>query len=280
MSDDEFRRIAQRVRRHSGLSFEDGSRYVVERRLRARLESNELSDFAAYERLLCGPDGARELDLAIDALVTNETYFFREAYQLNAFEKELLPRIYAKNEHTKRLSIWSAGCSTGEEVYSLAMIVKSLSQFDDWDVRVFGSDISRRVIRHARRGIYGESSFRAMQSRFDHFFRQAPGGREVIPEVREICHFARVNLVRPEQTAVIGTVDAVFCRNVLIYFAERERQQVVRTLFERLVPGGYLLLGHSESLFRGVTDFQLEHLSSDLVYRRPDVVEVARGGGS
>ncbi|MEM7608314.1 MAG: CheR family methyltransferase [Myxococcota bacterium] len=267
----EFRRISECIRNHCGLSFDQGSKFVIERRLRPRLEALGLDRFADYHARLQGSGAATELDRAVELLVTNETYFFREAYQLRAFEEEILPLVAERNAASKRISIWSAGCSTGEEVYSLAIIIRAMERFADWDVRVFGSDISRRVLRHARRGVYGPSSFRTMQPRFDHFFRTTTGGREVIPEIRSLCHFGRVNLTQREESAIVGAVDAIFCRNVLIYFDDEIRTKVVKTLYERLVPGGYLMLGHSESLFRGITDFELVHLSSDLVYQRPSL---------
>lgn len=271
MSDEEFLLFRARVRRHCGLSYESSSKFIMERRLRPRLDALNLSDYQSYYRLLQGPRGPAEIEKAVDALVTNETYFFREEYQLRAFEDEILPKIEQRNRESRRLSIWSAGCSTGEEVYSLAMIVAASQLFAGWDVRIFGSDISRRVLRRARTGVYGEASFRAMQDRFAHFFRVAPNGRrEVLPEIKSMCHFGRVNLARPDESAIVGSVDAIFCRNVLIYFNDDTRAHVVRTLYDRLVPGGHLMLGHSESLFRGVTDFELVHLSSDLVYKRPE----------
>lgn len=271
MSDEEFRLFRARIRRHCGLSYESSSKFIMERRLRPRLEALNLGDYQSYYRLLQGPRGLSEIEQAVDALVTNETYFFREEYQLRAFEDEILPVIEQRNRESRRLSIWSAGCSTGEEVYSLAMIVSASQLFAGWDVRIFGSDISRRVLRHARTGVYGHASFRAMQDRFAHFFRVAPNGRrEVLPEIKSMCHFGRVNLARPDESAIVGSVDAIFCRNVLIYFNDDTRAHVVRTLYDRLVPGGHLMLGHSESLFRGVTDFELVHLSSDLVYKRPE----------
>lgn len=270
MSDDEFRLFQARIRRHCGLSYESSSKFIMERRLRPRLEALNLDDYQSYYRLLQGPRGPIEIEKTVDALVTNETYFFREEYQLRAFETEVLPILELRNRESRRLSIWSAGCSTGEEVYSLAMIVAASQRFVGWDVRIFGSDISRRVLRRARTGTYGHASFRAMQDRFAHFFRPAPAGRrEVLPEIKSMCHFGRVNLARRDESAIVGTVDAVFCRNVLIYFDDETRAHVVRTLYDRLVPGGYLMLGHSESLFRGATDFELVHLSSDLIYKRP-----------
>jgi chemotaxis protein methyltransferase CheR len=177
----------------------------------------------------------------------------------------------------RRLAIWSAGCSTGEEVYTLAVIVHASGLFprgagggDRWDVSVYGSDISRRCVSAARRGIYGESAFRATPPEMRAtYFEKGPGGSRVIAPVRELCHFGQVNLLDEDKTRLVTHADAIFCRNVLIYFDARARKRVIETLYERLNPGGVLLLGHSESLLNVSTAFELLHLRDDLVYRKP-----------
>ena len=270
MTPEEFRLLRDLVNSFCGISFDRDAKFVVERRLRERLHALGLDSYTAYyERLRFHPDGETELERAVDLLTTNETYFFREAYQLEAFRKELLPELAARNAHKKRLTLWSAGCSTGEEVYTLAMILAASHRFDGWEVRVFGSDISRRVLHHARRAVYREGSFRAMPPEHERFFLDTPDGRLVRPEIRAMCHFGHLNLLDHDRSAIVGSVDAIFCRNVLIYFDDESRGQVVRTFFDRLTPGGYLMLGHSESLLRASTDFELVHLEGDMVYRRP-----------
>ncbi|MCA9611304.1 MAG: protein-glutamate O-methyltransferase CheR [Myxococcales bacterium] len=270
MTDEEFRLMRDLVNGYCGIAFGEDAKYVVERRLRERLQALGLSDFSEYYRhLRFHVDGDAELERAVDLLTTNETYFFRESYQLQAFERELLPELAERNAARKRLTVWSAGCSTGEEVYTIAMIVASMPRFEGWDVRIFGSDISRRVLQQARRGVYREASFRAMPLQHLRYFDDTAEGRSVRPEVRAMCHFGHLNLLEHGRTAIVGAVDVIFCRNVLIYFDPESRAQVVRTFFDRLVPGGYLLLGHSESLLRTTTDFELVHLRTDMVYRRP-----------
>jgi len=271
MTGEEFRLLRDLVNEFCGIYFADESRYVVERRLRERLSALGLGSFRAYyQHLRFHPSARTEIERAIDLLTTNETYFFREQYQLDAFQKEILPQLRERNAKRKRLTIWSAGCSTGEEAYTIAILILETRLFAGWEVRVFGSDISRRVVQHARRATYGESAFRATAPRYQRYFQEQRDGRVVRPEVRAMCHFGHLNLLDHERSAIVGTVDVVFCRNVLIYFDDRSRAQVVRTLYERLAPGGYLLLGHSESLLRSSTDFELVHLESDLVYRRPE----------
>ena len=217
------------------------------------------------------PSAGSELEDAVEALVTNETYFFREEYQLRAFRKDLLPAIreQALSRGNKRVVLWSAGCSTGEEVYTLAILMARSGLFEGWDVRVFGNDISRRVLAIARRAVYPPSSFRAMPSEYAEFFVEEAEGMRVAPRIRAMCQFGQINLLDRDKSALLGRVDAIFCRNVLIYFDAESRKQVIDTFYERLHPGGHLMLGHSESLLHVSTAFELAHLSSDMVYRKP-----------
>lgn len=269
---EDFRLLRDLVNRHSGIYFEDGQLFVFERRLRDRLRALSMTDFAQYySHLRWGAGAAQKLDEAVDALVTNETYFFREEYQLRAFVRDVLPDLKARAEQQgrRRLVLWSAGCSTGEEVYTLAILLLRSGMFEGWDVRVFGNDVSRRVLAVARRAVYPAHSFRATPHEYDEYFVPDPEGRRVHPRVRALCQFGQINLLDRERASVLGRLDAIFCRNVLIYFDDESRKRVIETFFERLQPGGYLMLGHSESLLSLSTAFELAHLSSDMVYRRP-----------
>ena len=269
---EEFRLLRDHINRFCGIDFADDAIYVFERRLRERVRELGLEDFTQYyHHLRYHPSAHSELENAVDSLVTNETYFFREEYQLRAFREEILPELSVRlpREGRRRLTLWSAGCSTGEEVYSLAILVADSGLFDDWDVRVFGNDISRRVLATARRATYRSSSFRAMLPQYEKYFIETSDGRQVHPHIRAMCHFGHLNLLERDRSALIGRCDVVFCRNVLIYFDEVARRRVIDTFYERLYPGGYLLLGHSESLLNASTAFEHVHLPSDMVYRRP-----------
>lgn len=268
----EFRLLRELINRFCGMEFSDDIRYVFERRLRERVRAVGLEDFGQYyHHLLYHPNAKTELENAVDALVTNETYFFREDYQLGAFRHELLPRLReaAEEERRRSLTIWSAGCSTGEEAYTIAMLIDESGLFDGWDIRIFGNDISRRVVSIARRATYGASSFRTTPGRYSRYFIDTPDGRQVVPRIRGMCHFGHLNLLDRDRSALIGRADAIFCRNVLIYFDPDARRDVIETFYQRLSPGGYLLLGHSESLLNSTTSFELVHLRTDMVYRRP-----------
>jgi chemotaxis protein methyltransferase CheR len=274
LSPEEFRLLGELINQFCGMEFSADARYVFERRLKDRLRDLALTSFTDYYHyLLYHPNARAELERAVDALVTNETYFFREDYQLDAFREELLPALHARlsRQGRRSLTVWSAGCSTGEEAYSVAILIEESGLFVGWDVRVFGNDISRRVLSVARRAVYGASSFRVMPPRFDRYFTDTAEGRQVVPHIRAMCHFGHLNLLDRARAALIGRADVTFCRNVLIYFDSEARRRVIETFYERLHPGGYLLLGHSESLLHMSTAFELVHLSGDMVYRRPEL---------
>jgi len=268
----EFRLIRDFINRFCGIYFADDSAYLVERRLRERLRELGVGGFGEYYRYLqYHPKAERELEAAAEVLTTNETYFFREPYQLRAFTDEILPAVRARAiaRGSKRLDVWSAGCSSGEEVFTIAMLVDASGLFDGWDVRVFGNDISRRVLSKARGATYGAASFRAMIPDYEKYFIETDEGRQVHPRIRAMCHFGHLNLMNQRRAAIVGRVDVTFCRNVLIYFDDASRRKVLETIYQRLSRGGYLLLGHSESLLRSSTAFEITQLTTDIVYRRP-----------
>jgi chemotaxis protein methyltransferase CheR len=302
---DEFRLLRDLFAARTGLNFGPEARFALERRLRERLMVLKLTSFTEYHHhLRFGTNAAEEWDEAVDLLTTNETYFFREERQLRAFQNEILPMLASQARLRQRLTIWSAGCATGEEVYTIAVLVHASHLFPRrrlssilppaeaterteggaarttetasraervWDVRIYGSDISRRCVAAARRGVYAESSFRATPPDIRRaFFHERPDGWHVSETIRQLCHFGQMNLLDEERARAIGRADAIFCRNLLIYFDARARKAAIEGLYERLHPGGILLLGHSESLLNVSTAFELLHLRDDLVYRKPD----------
>lgn len=268
---EEFRLLRDRVYEHAGLHYDEDAMYLFERRLVERVEALGLDDFYAYYKFLrFDPRGSAELDEAIERLTTKETYFFRQEYQLRAFRDQLLPELHAANAARQRIAIWSAGCATGEEAYTLAILMLESKLFDGWDIKILGSDICKGSVTYARRGVYREAAFRTTPPdlRSQYFF-QTRDGTEVVPEVKKICHFGQLNLMDGGRALMVSQVDVIFCRNVLIYFDMKSRRRVIDGFYERLVPGGYLLLGHSESLLNVSTAFELVHLREDLVYRKP-----------
>jgi chemotaxis protein methyltransferase CheR len=283
---DEYRLLRDLVSERFGIWFGPESRSSLERRLRERLNVRGLSSFADYYQLLkYSPLASEEWDEAGDLLTTHETYFFREDYQLRAFQQELLPVLAARSR--RRIQVWSAGCSTGEEAYTIAMLALESGLFDPaqgWELRVYGSDLSKRCIAAARRGVYGPSSFRSTpdEARTKWFVphdasspalgsaaRSTLPQHGVVPAVRALCHFTQMNLLDEERTQLVGRCDVIFCRNVVLYFDAAARRRVIEMFYDRLVPGGVLLLGHAESLLNVSTAFELLHLKEDLVYRKP-----------
>jgi chemotaxis protein methyltransferase CheR len=271
LSAEDFRLLRDLVAQRTGLSFSTDARPSIERRLRERLAVVGVTSFADYcQYLRFNPRATSEWEEAIELLTTNETYFFREEYQLRSFVAEVLPLLHEQAHSRKRLTVWSAGCSTGEEAYTIAMLILQSGRFDGWDVKVYGSDISKRCIATARRAAYGASSFRSTPPEAKRaYFVNAEGGCYVNDRVRALCHFGSMNLLDQERTRLLGRIDAIFCRNVLIYFDSHARRKTIDMFHERLYPGGVLLLGHSESLLNVTTAFELLHLREDLVYRKP-----------
>jgi chemotaxis protein methyltransferase CheR len=271
LGDEEFRLLRDLIYEHCGLYFREDMRFLVERRLVPRLSALGVRDFASYYRFLRYDAGRRaELEAAAEALTTNETYFYREPHQLRAFSEEILPMLSELNRPERRLRIWSAGCSTGEEVYTLAILVKTSGLFEGWEVDIYGCDIARGVLAIARAGAYGAHAFRMPESEAIKKWFHPSGGKWVIDDaIRRFVSFGHMNLLDDRMTAIIGMVDAIFCRNVMIYFDIPARKRVLRSFLDKLHPGGFLLLGHSESLLNVTADFELVHLKNDLVYRKP-----------
>jgi chemotaxis protein methyltransferase CheR len=270
---EEFRILRDLIATKTGIAFGPEMRSSLDRRQRERLAALNRSTFSEYAHYLrFHPLASQEWDEAVELLTTNETYLFREARQLKAFSEEVLPLLAEVTKARRRLSIWSAGCATGEEVYSLAILVLESGLFLPSQVRIYGSDISRRCVTWARRGVYGPAAFRVTEPEIrKKYFFERPDGFHVDESVHALCHFGQLNLLQEDKSRLLGRHDAVFCRNVLIYLDNHARKQVIDVFEQRLFPGGVLLLGHSESLLNVSTAFELLHLKGDLVYRKPSM---------
>jgi chemotaxis protein methyltransferase CheR len=272
MSAEEFRLIRDLINEYCGIFFAEDLKYVVHRRLAPRLVDLGLPSFGEYHRFLRYDPGRKaEYEAIVERITTNETYFFRESYQLDAFKEEILPELAArKRPGGRRLNVWSAGCASGEEAYTVGILVAESGLYQPHEVHIFGNDISRKVLATARKAIYGRSSFRQTDERaLRRYFREVPGGYQVRDEIRGMVSFGQMNLVDADGLALLPEVDVIFCRNVLIYFDQASRKRAIETFYGKLCHGGYLLLGHSESLMNLSTSFELRHLQHDLVYRKP-----------
>lgn len=273
LGDAEYRMFCDFVRRHCGLHFDADSRYLIEKRLARRIRELGLGSFAAYHHLIRRDAGGdRELDELVDEITTNETYFFRESRQLQALVQEILPELHLQKRARGGgpVSIWSAGCSSGEEPYSVVMLAIEAGYEPGKDLRVYASDISRRMLQKARQGVYRPASFRSTDPWLRRrYFSEKDGLGRVAEEVKRHVVFTHLNLLDHHRMALLGTMDVILCRNVIIYFDLETKRRVMEAFAEKLRPGGYLLLGHSESLVQVSRDFELRHLKNDLVYRRP-----------
>lgn len=273
LGEEEFRLIRDLIRDFCGIYFEDSSRSILEKRLSRRVIGHHFESFRDYYRLL-RYDRRRDDELAsiMDVLTVNETYFFREQNQLRAFSEEILPEFHRTWKESKRLRIWSAGCATGEEPYTVAMLILESGLFHGWDVEVVGSDINQRVLHVAREGTYGRNSFRMPMDRYisRYFTAEGKGTHRVVSKVRGLVGFSYLNLLDPFKYRFLGHFDIIFCRNVMIYFDLESRKRLVQMFFDRLNGSGYLLLGHAESLINISTAYRLRHLKNDMVYQKPD----------
>jgi len=271
LPEDVFRLVRDIIKDYCGLYFDDESRYLLEKRLSRRIRNHHLNDFRDYYRFIWYDARAEEeLSALMDVLTVNETYFFREQNQLRAFSEEILEELGVANRDTRTLRIWSAGCSTGEEPYTIAMLMQEKSAFKGWDIEIHGSDINQRVLQTARRGVYRKNSFRTTEPYFlNKYFVEEDSSYRISDAVKKWVNFNYLNLLDPFKSKFLGKMDVVFCRNVLIYFDNASRRRVIENFYDRLVDGGYLLLGHAESLINVSTAFTLKHFKHDMVYQKP-----------
>jgi len=273
LSDEELSLLSSFIYNFAGIYFDESSKYLLESRLQNRLREHRFESFLKYYHfLLFHQDRAAEINTLIDTVTTNETYFFREKNQLQAYQEEVLPEMASRNASSRKLRIWSAGCSTGEEPFTLAILLMESRLFKNWDVEIIGTDISHRVLRRARKAVYAATSFRATEEEYQekYFTRTEDGKYQLDESIRSMVHFGNLNLMDEKQLGLIGDCDIIMCRNVIIYFDKAAKAKVVNSFNSKLVPGGYLLLGHSESLMNITTLFKLKHLEKVMVYVKPE----------
>jgi chemotaxis protein methyltransferase CheR len=273
MNDREFRMFSELLRTHCGLHFGSETRFLLERRIERRMRQRAFTSYAAYHYALRSePATTGELAELIDEVTTNETYFLRERRQLRALVDEILPELMLQRRECGRgpITVWSAGCASGEEPYSIVILAREAGLDPARDLRVYASDISRRMIQRAREGLYREASFRETEAPLrERYFEECEGRWRISDEIKKHVDFVHVNLMDRSKVALLGQMDVILCRNVVIYFDAECKRRAIETFEEKLRPGGHLLLGHSESLINLSTSLELRHLKSDLVYRRP-----------
>jgi chemotaxis protein methyltransferase CheR len=274
LSEVDYRLLCDVVRERFGVCLREERRRFIEMQLYPRLIGLGVASFSEYvRRAKYAAPGDAELTELISLLTNNETYFCREAAQLEVFARFVLPELRNRKSASgsKKVRIMSAGCSTGEEAYTLAILIYEAGTFFWWwDVKVLGVDVSVRVIETARRGIYSARSFRADEAlKIKTNFTESPEGFEVKPGIRRLTSFTPGNLIEPATWEQTGKVDVIFCRNVLIYFTRDTYRRVVQSMFDALEPGGYLFLGHSETLAGVFDDFEAVRLPGSTIHRKP-----------
>jgi chemotaxis protein methyltransferase CheR len=267
-SQEDFDALRALVKEVTGINLSEQKYQLVYSRLARRVRALRLTSFAAYRRHLADDDG-RELKELCNAITTNLTAFFREAHHFDYLRAQLLEPLARSAERGRRLRIWSAGCSTGEEPYSLAMtLAETLPDLDRWNVRILATDLDSDVLAHARRGLYSAERVRALHpQRLGRFFaaQHGPEGPQyrAAPELAGLITFKQLNLMHP--LPMHGPLDAIFCRNVVIYFDKPTQ----RDLFARIAglqrPGDLLFLGHSENLYNVSESYAL---IGKTIYRR------------
>jgi chemotaxis protein methyltransferase CheR len=270
LPDDVFRLMRDQIYKRTGMWFADTSKYLLQKRLSPRARELNFESFQKYFYFLqYDPRAEAEFDQIYDLVTTNETYFFREPAQLAAFAEEIVPEILSRKT-IKKIRIWSAGCSSGEEPYSIAMLLNEAGYYDRAAFEIFASDINQQVLAKARRGHYRESAFRATDGplRDKYFTRNEDGSWHIHDDIRNRVSFGRLNLYDEPRVSLLGHLDVIFCRNVIIYFDDQSKKVVVSNFYNRLTDTGYLLLGHSESLISLSTQFKLRHLKNDMVYQK------------
>lgn len=270
LSDEMFRLIRDILYDAAGVYYDENSKYVIESRLQNTLQKRQFNSFQDYYHFLkYDREKIKELEHLIDLMTVHETYFFREERQLRAFSDEILPALYDQRRQSKSpgMKIWSAGCSTGEEAYTLSILILEKKIFDDWKVEILASDISHPVLQSARAGYYKGASFRSIDPYFlIKYFQREGDGYRIMDRAKAPITFMAMNLARPETWKFMNGIDVIFCRNVIIYFSKDVKRKTIGGFHRSLSDGGYLILGHSESLIDLSTDYALRHLKNDIVY--------------
>jgi chemotaxis protein methyltransferase CheR len=274
LSEEEFRLLRDLIHERFGLHFDDGQRASLRARLQARLSSLDLPSFEDYyHHLRFAPQRSEELRRMVSHLTNNETYFFREEAQLRIFAEHVLKALKERKSRSddRSLRLLSAGCSTGEEAYTIAMIVYDSGQFFwNWEVDVVGLDVDEAALERARKGVYFHNSFRGLPQALKekHFTREGAGER-VRDALRRQVRFRLGNLLEAASFEGLKPLDAIFCRNVLIYFSDASIRRAVELFHDALAPGGYLLLGHAESLSRITDAFTPIRFPGAMIYQKP-----------
>lgn len=260
------------IHEKAGMFFSEGKEYLLEERLSRRLQALNLSSYEEYLYFL-RYDSKRDMEMRVvfNQVTTNETSFFRDMSQLDAFSTGVTPKIIEKKgASNKMMRIWSSACSTGEEPYTLAMMLMEEGLIHrGWRIDILASDICDQVLTSAKNAVYGEYAIRNTPKRYlDKYFVKGNGGFSVKPDVKRMVRFTRMNLVDHLQMRMVKEMDVIFCRNVLIYFDDNVKRKVIGYFYDSLVKNGYLIVGFSESLFNITRAFNPIGMNKCIVYQK------------
>lgn len=274
ITDDEFLLLRDFIYQQCGIFIAENRKYLVENRLSNRLKELNLKSYNEYYNYLrFDANRGKELTKLFEVVTTNETSFFRNPPQLDVFQRIVLTEAIdrARKSGQKKLHIWSAGCSTGEEPYTLAIILYETLKTDisNWDIKITANDLSEAVLHAARRGIYNEYALRTTPKEMvDKYFIKEGNIYKIKPELKKLIYFSQINLSDKEQLKRVEKSQIVFCRNVIIYFDDDMKRKVINAFYDNLQPDGVLIIGHSESLHNISRAFQLEHHKGTILYRK------------
>ena len=247
ISDEDFRRLTNFIKSQYGITLEQ-KRQLVTSRLSSMLAEQGYSNFSEFVTQLLKEKNPQKIEQVLNRLTTNYTFFMRETEHFDFFSKVILPELVRKYQHKKSMAIWSAGCSSGEEPYNLSMYIKDYlgMQASQWDTRILATDISQKALTTAKKGIY-ELPNTIPESWRRKYFKKVEGSRyAVAPDIRNNVIFQTFNLMDPIKFRT--KFDVIFCRNVMIYFDQPTKDALVRRFYDATVPGGYLMISHSENL--------------------------------
>ena len=271
ISDDDFQKFREFFYRKTGISFEPTKRYFVDKRLVERIEATGTGTFFAYFTMLRFQASCEELQQVTNLMTVNETYFLREEYQFECLVNSLLPDIVARRAGRTPIRIWCIPSSSGEEPYSIAMyLLERWPGIEEWDVEIISSDIDTDILDKAREGIYSARSVQNLPPEWlKRYFTQRGDHFQISRSLQEAVEFTRVNVADPGDTRHYRDFDIIFCRNLLIYFDDVSRKAAAETFYDALRPGGFVCLGHSESMSRISSLFKVRKFPEAIVYDKP-----------
>jgi len=272
LTDHELSEIRMLIEERTGIHFDESRERFLSTRVREHMHERGYTRVSELLRAVRKTNV--EYDSLLERMLTQETSFFRYPAVYEAFEKRVLPEIHVSKfwKNPRTLRVWSAGCSTGEEPYSIAItIADSLSFADAWNVEILATDVGKLALKNAEKGIYsGRSLAGVNEKQLAAHFTKVENKFHVKPRLKKMISFAPMNLASP---VYVGRMDLIFCMNVLIYFTEERRRALVQRFYEALEPGGYLFLGHSESISKMPVKFQAIVLGDCILYRKPTMQE-------